>query len=461
MGAEVWKIENPKGGDDTRLWGPPFATPKQKTISNASSPSTSSSSSSSSSSSASASSYPGESAYFLSANRNKRSIALNLKSSQGRAILLQLVQEADVVVENFFPGQLEKLGLGWEVLQRTNPSIILASITGWGADGPLAHQPGYDAMAAARGGLMHITGTPDEPVKVGVAVTDLCTGLYLHGSILAALYARDRDPQRRGQHVSASLLEVQVAALANIGQSYHVDPTRVGERRGTAHESIVPYQAFRCRADGNEVENVATDAEHSTSKPPSSASAATTDPTSSPSSFAPSPSNTAFFVCGALNQKQWHSFVGVMERLCTQLQMDASFLHSPLYTSNALRVRNRATLIPALQQAFDRVGMRRILDELDAASIPCAPIQHLGQVFSDPAVQHSAIIHHVDHPTLGQVTLTGPPQHFSRTPLKVQSAPPLLGQHTEQVLRQVCGAKKEQIDAWKKEGVIACMDLQK
>lgn len=351
FGAEVIKVES-AAGDPTRQWGPPF-TEKG-----------------------------GESAYFLSVNANKKSVVLDLKSAAGKEQLLRLACASDVLVHNFKPGTMARLGFSSEALQEANPSLIRLGISGYGDTGPDAHRPGYDVAAAAEGGLLSITGEADgPPVKVGVAMTDICTGLSAVGAIASALYAREIDPRRAGQEISCSLLETQVACLANVAGNYLV-AGQEGRRWGTEHESIVPYGAFDA-ADGAVV------------------IAATTD-----EQFAA--------LCAALGRED--------------------LLGDGRFGSNALRVANRAALLPQLRETVASFRVEALRDALGAAGLVFAPVRSVSEVFSDAQVRHRGMVQTVSHPTAGELRVVGVPVKFSRTPARVRSAPPLLGQHTEEVL---------------------------
>jgi succinate--hydroxymethylglutarate CoA-transferase len=361
FGAEVWKIENPIGGDDTRFWGPPFVKLKETPVI------------ASSLSTANAYCSIGESSYFLSANRNKHSVAINFKSPQGAKIVQDLARHADVLVENFTPGKLAEFGLDYDTLRAINPSLIYASLTGFGTVGPLAQSAGYDLMASARGGLMHITGGVSEPSKVGVAITDLSTGLVLHGAILAALFAREKDPQRRGQKIDTNLLEVQVASLANIGQNFHCDPRMTGVRRPqSAHESIVPYQSFACKpiVEGGK----------------------------------------DYAIVGALNNKQWRNLIRAMHELNDTLpgttgeeKQDLSFLEEAKYKQNADRVKHRSELIPLLQRFFLLFPKSTLLSCLSRHDIPSAPINNIAEVFAEEQVRATGIVKNVRHRGVGEM----------------------------------------------------------
>ncbi|KAF9907323.1 hypothetical protein EC991_011145 [Linnemannia zychae] len=359
LGAEVIKVENPKGGDDTRAWGPPFATNPDGSET--------------------------ESAYFLSVNRNKKSITVNFQSEGGKQLIHDLVKKCDILVENYVPGKLKSMGLGYEELSALNPKLIYASITGYGQTGPYASRPGYDVMIEAEAGLMYITGEErGPPVKVGVAVTDLTTGLYAHGGILAALLARHRTG--RGQHVDCSLLESQVATLANIGSSYLI-AGKEAKRMGTAHPSIVPYQVLQTR--------------------------------------------DSHIMIGAGNDGQFRT-------LCKVLQLD-SLATNPLYKTNRDRVQNREELIRILTNRLQTEKNTFWLKALEGKGVPFAPIHNIGQTFSHPQVLARGMVHEVEHVKAGKIKLIGMPVKYSDTKPTIRSAPPLLGEHTEEVLSSVLG----------------------
>jgi crotonobetainyl-CoA:carnitine CoA-transferase CaiB-like acyl-CoA transferase len=348
LGAEVVKVEQPGVGDDTRGWGPPFAG--------------------------------GESAYFLCVNRNKKSIAIDLKSAEGVEILRRLAAAADVVIENFRPGTMERLGLGEQELRRVNPRLIYASLSGFGADGPMRDAPGYDLIVQAWGGLMSITGTPDgEPTKVGVAIIDLVAGLMVGKSIAAALFAREK--LGFGQKIDTSLLEAEVACLINVGSNYLVEG-KIPGRWGNAHPSIVPYQSFKT-ADG-------------------------------------------YLVIGVASEGIWRRFCQAIAR--TELADDTRF------AKNANRVENRAMLVSILAELFLTSDTESWLRLLNQAEVPCAPVQTIDQVFNAPQVRHREMLVEVAHPTAGAVRMAGIPVKFSATPASVRLPPPLLGEHTEEVL---------------------------
>jgi crotonobetainyl-CoA:carnitine CoA-transferase CaiB-like acyl-CoA transferase len=368
LGAEVVKVEQPGVGDDTRGWGPPFAG--------------------------------GESAYFLCINRNKKSLTVDFKSPEGISLVRQLAERADVLVENFRPGAMERLGLGDDQLRVANPKLIYASLSGFGADGPMADVPGYDLIVQAWGGLMSITGAADgEPTKVGVAIIDIVAGLMLGKSIAAALYAREKIGV--GQKIDTSLLEAEVAVLINAGSNYLMNG-KVPRRWGNAHPTIVPYQSFQ-----------------------------TAD---------------SYLVIGVASEGIWQRFCKAIGK--TDLVDDARF------EKNANRVENRDALVHLLTEIFrsrDNDTWLRILNE---AEVPCTPIQTIDQVFRAPQVLHRDMLVEVAHPTAGTVRMAGLPVKLSATPASVRLSPPLLGEHSAQVLSSWLDMRADAIERLKKKGVI-------
>jgi formyl-CoA transferase len=368
LGADVVKIEQPGAGDDTRGWGPPFAG--------------------------------GESAYYLCINRNKQSLTLDLKSQRAVELLRDLVKAADVIIENFRPGTMERLGLGEKELRELNPRLIYASLTGFGADGPMSDWPGYDLIVQAWGGLMSITGTPEgEPVKVGVAIIDLVAGLMLGKAITAALFAREKIGV--GQRIDTSLLEAEVASLINVGSNYLVGG-KVPTRWGNAHPNIVPYQNFQT-ADG-------------------------------------------YLVIGVASEVIW-------KRFCEAIgQRD--LINDPRFADNSKRVENRRELIAILSKTFLQRRNDAWFKLLTDAEVPCAPVQTIDQVFQAPQVLQRDMLIEIDHPTAGKVRMAGIPVKFSVTPASVRMPPPLLGEHNDAILRTWLGMSAASIDELKKEKVI-------
>ncbi len=368
LGAEVVKVEQPGAGDDTRGWGPPFAG--------------------------------GESAYYLCINRNKQSLTLDLKSKRAVELLRDLVKVADVIIENFRPGTMERLGLGEKELRGLNPRLIYASLTGFGADGPMSDWPGYDLIVQAWGGLMSITGTPEgEPVKVGVAIIDLVAGLMLGKAVAAALFAREKIGV--GQRIDTSLLEAEVASLINVGSNYLVGG-KVPTRWGNAHPNIVPYQNFQT-ADG-------------------------------------------YLVIGVASEVIW-------KRFCEAVgQRD--LINDPRFADNSKRVENRSELIAILSKTFLQRRNDAWFKLLTDAEVPCAPVQTIDQVFQAPQVLQRDMLIEVDHPTAGKVRMAGIPVKFSVTPASVRMPPPLLGEHNDAILRTWLGMSAASIDELKREKVI-------
>jgi formyl-CoA transferase len=368
FGAEVVKVEQPGVGDDTRGWGPPFAG--------------------------------GESAYYLCINRNKKSLTLDLKSKRGVELLRQLAERADVIIENFRPGTMERLGLGEKELRALNPRLIYASLTGFGADGPMSDWPGYDLIVQAWGGLMSITGTPDgEPVKVGVAIIDLVAGLMLGKAITAALFAREKIGV--GQRIDTSLLEAEVASLINVGSNYLVGG-KIPSRWGNAHPNIVPYQNFKT-ANG-------------------------------------------YLVIGVASEVIWKRFCQAIG--CADLSGD------PRFVNNSKRVENRAELIALLSQLFLTRSNEDWFKLLTEAEVPCAPVQSIDQVFQAPQVLQRDMLMEVQHPTAGKVRMAGIPVKFSVTPASLRMPPPLLGEHSAEILQDWLGMSTAAIDDLKRERII-------
>jgi len=368
LGADVIKVEQPGRGDDTRQWGPPWAG--------------------------------GESAYYLCANRNKRSITLNFKHPEGQAILLRLISQSDIVVENFRPGTLERLGLGYDTLAERYPHLIWCTITGYGLEGPYADRAGYDFVAQGECGLMSITGEPNgEPMKVGVAVVDLFAGLFATSAILAALHARIQTG--RGQRIDVPLLSAGVAMLANVGSNYLVSG-ELPKRYGNAHPNIVPYQTFRTR-DG-------------------------------------------WITVAVGNDRQFR-------QLC-QILGEPQLADDPRFATNPQRVQHRETLIPLLQERFLQRDAAEWLMALYEAGIPAGPINTIADVVAHPQIRYRGQIVTVPHPTAGTIQVIGPPFLLSGTPVQIRRAPPLLGEHTDDVLRELLGLGEDAIARLRADGVI-------
>ena len=368
LGAEIVKVEQPGIGDDTRGWGPPFAG--------------------------------GESAYFLCTNRNKKSVTIDFKAPEGLDLIRKLAQQADVFIENFRPGALDRLGLGEKTLREAHPKLIYASLSGFGADGPMADIPGYDLIVQAWGGLMSITGTEESgPLKVGVAIIDLVAGLMLGKGIVAALYAREKTGA--GQKIDTSLLEAEVAALINAGSNYLIGGNVPG-RWGNAHPSIVPYQSFQ-----------------------------TAD---------------SYLVLGAASESIW-------KRLCPAVGRP-DLADDPRFAKNADRVENRKLLIDVLAEIFRTRRTSEWVTALSEADVPCAPVQTIDQVFAAPQVLHRNMLVDVEHPTAGKIKLAGIPVKLSATPASVRLPPPLLGQHNGDVLASWLKMTDTEIGALRKKQII-------
>jgi len=374
LGADVIKVERPGTGDDTRGWGPPF-------LRDASGDETD------------------ESAYYLCANRSKRSLTVDLSTADGQAVIRRLATQCDVLVENFKVGDMARHGLDAATLRALNPRLVYCSITGFGQDGPYAQRAGYDFAVQGMGGLMSLTGEAGgEPQKVGVAVADLFTGMYATVAILAAL--RHRDATGEGQVIDMALLDAQVAMLANLG-SHTLVGGEVPPRQGNAHANIVPYQVFAV-ADGHVIVAVGNDRQ-----------------------FA---------------------------RLCELLDL-ASLVQDARFATNAARVRHRETLVPLLQAAFQTRGRHAWLAVLEAAGIPCGPVNDLADVLADPQVRARGMIVETPHPLADAVPLVGSPMKLSATPVDPPRAPPMLGQHTVDVLREA-GFGDDEIALLRERGAI-------
>ena len=351
-GADVIKIEIPETGDDTRHWGPPFIGD--------------------------------ESAYFLSINRNKRSLTLNFKEQEAIKIFLKLVEKADVVVENFTPGVMKRFGLDYEAVKAINPSIIYCSISGFGQDGPYQNRPAYDQIMQGVSGLMSITGEPDgEPQKVGIAVSDIGAGMWAAFAVMTALHHRSNSGD--GQHIDISMLDAQVAWMT-YQAAYFFANEEPPKRLGAAHPTLVPYQAFMSQ-DGKYV-NVAVGSE-----------------------------------------RLWERFCEGVNRM--DLKDD------PNFAQNGDRVRNRSTLVPLLQEYFLTQPADYWVNALQSVNVPAGPINDLADVFSDPQILHREMLVEIPHPTLKSIKQTGLPLKFSVTPGAFDKHPPLLGEHNEEILNSL------------------------
>lgn len=368
LGADVIKVEEPSRGDDTRQWGPPFTK-------------------------------HGMSAYFISANRNKRSLTLDIKKQKGLAILRELVKKADVLVENYKVGTLEKLGLGYENLKQLKPNLIYCTITGYGNTGPSKDKPGYDFISQAQGGLMSLTGPVEgEPVRVGIAIVDIQAGLNACIAILAALFARDR--QKTGQRIDISLLDTQVGMLSYTASNYLVSGF-VPKRYGNAHPNIVPYQSFKAK-DG-------------------------------------------FFAFAAGNDLQW-------SRFCQEISHQ-HWAEDERFSSNPKRVANRQELIGLLAKLFVTKSVAEWLAVCEKASVPAAPINNIEQVFQDPQVLARGLVTKTEINGETVAVLASPIQIPSQT-ISLRYPPPNLGQHSEEVLKGLLGYSADQVSELRGQKII-------
>ena len=348
-GADVIKIEIPGSGDDTRKWGPPFIGD--------------------------------ESAYFLSINRNKRSLTLNLQDPKAQDVFMKLAKDSDVVGENFTPGVMERFGLGYEAVKAVNPNVVYCSISGFGQDGPYRSRPAYDQIMQGVGGLMSITGEPDgEPQKIGIAVTDIGAGMWSAFAITTALHHRDKTGE--GQYIDISMLDAQVAWLTYQAAFFFAND-EPPKRMGAAHPTLVPYQAFMC-SDGKYI-NVAVGSER------------------------------------------------IWERFCQGMGREDLKDHAD-YSVNSVRVAHRGAIVSMLQEIFLTRPVSEWVEDLQAANVPCGPINDLADVFADPQVLARDMLQEMPHPTLGTIRQTGLPIKFSRTPGGLDRHPPLLGEHNQEIL---------------------------
>jgi formyl-CoA transferase len=369
MGADVVKIERPGAGDDTRHWGPPFVE--------------------------------GEASYFMSVNRNKRSIALDLKSEAGREALWKMIEGADVFIENFSPGTIDRLGFGYEAVSERNPAIIYASISGFGQTGPSRNRTAYDLIVNGMSGMASVTGYPDgPPTKVGVPMADIAAGMFTASAVCAALFARERDPFNRGQYVDTSMLGGQVAMLtyqAGVWLTAGQRPMRSGNR----HSIITPYDTFRS-ADG--YVNIAVG-----------------------------------------NDAIWQRFCGAMGLVEER--------DDPRFRTNADRLAHIEPLYQILERVLTTMTTQEIVDRLDSAAVPCGPIYHVDEILNDPQVENQQLVRKVPHAKLGEVSVAGFPYNFHGTPLDMRYGPPVLGEHSREVLREL-GYDDEAIDSMVASGAV-------
>ena len=369
LGAAIIKFEVPGRGDDTRQWGPPFTT-------------------------------GGESAYFLAANRNKRSLTLNLKSERGRSILGELIQQADILIENFRVGTLEKWDLSYEQLKNLRPDLIYCTITGYGYTGPYRDRPGYDFIIQAMGGFMSVTGPEDgEPFRAGIAVADLSSGIYACNAVLAALYARERTG--KGQRIDISLLDCQVAMMSYVASNFLVSG-EPPQRFGNAHPNLVPYQVFEAQ-DG-------------------------------------------YFAFAAGNDLQWANFCRAVGR--------EAWGTDPLFATNPARLTNRTKLVGLLNELFSTRSVADWIELCEGAGLPVGPINTMEAALSDPQVLARGMVMEVPHPTEGSVPLLRSPLNIPTAPSEVRYPPPTLGQHTDEILSELLNYDSEGIQALRESEVV-------
>jgi crotonobetainyl-CoA:carnitine CoA-transferase CaiB-like acyl-CoA transferase len=375
LGADVIKVERPEIGDETRGWGPPFVGKPYGP-------------------------YPGESAYFIATNRNKRSVTVNIRTEEGQEIVRRLAGISDILVENYRTGDLDKLGLGYPDLHRLYPKLIYCSVSGYGRTGPFANRPGYDAILQAEGGMMSVTGTVEgPPSRVCIPIIDITSGMFASTAILSALHVREKTGE--GQLVDVSLFDSHIALLSNVASNYLVgeEPPR---RLGNAHPNLVPYQAFSAR-DG-------------------------------------------WLIVGVANEKQWGLLCDMLDR--PDMKTDSRF------TPNGNRVANRKILVDELTEIFSQRDVNDWLADMVNAGLPCGPINSIPDVFSHPQAQARNMTIESEHASAGTVKMTGFPYKLSQTPAEIHRPPPTLGQHTDEVLTSVLDYSVENVSALRNKGAI-------
>ncbi|MDI6878675.1 MAG: CaiB/BaiF CoA-transferase family protein [Desulfitobacteriaceae bacterium] len=367
LGAEIIKVEQPGTGDETRGYAPPY--------------------------------WGGESCYYLSLNRNKRGITLNLKTPEGQEIVKKLVKSSDVLIENFRTGTMEKFGLGYEVLREINPRLVYSAVSGFGRTGPMKNDPAYDLLMQAFAGLMSVTGEPGKPpVKVGYSIADLATGMFAAIGVISALYEREKTS--RGQMVESSLLETLVSLQSYLGVGY-LATGKVPQRLGAAHPNCAPYQVFEAKDE--------------------------------------------YFIIAVPNDWLWR-------KMCDALSL-AELKEDPRFAINADRVHNRLELVELLTHYTHQYNAADIMAKLHEAGVPCGPINSIDQVLNHPQVLHREMVVDVEHPTAGMIKLLGIPIKLSETPGSIRLAPPTLGQHTKEVAVEL-GYSAEDVEAFKAKGIM-------
>jgi formyl-CoA transferase len=379
LGADVIKVERPGAGDDTRHWGPPFAKDPEGNETD-------------------------ETAYFICINRNKRSITVDISKPEGQEIIRQLAAESDVVIENYKVGDLAKYGLDYESLSKIKADLIYCSVTGFGQTGPYAHRPGYDFIIQGMGGFMSVTGEADDfegasPQKSGVAIADIFTGMYASTAILAAVIHRDRTGE--GQYIDMSLLDTQIAIMANVSSAY-LTSGEIPRRWGNASPIIVPYQTF--------------------------------------------PTSDGWMIVAAGNDSQFRHFVTAGGQ--------AQLADDPLFVSNPLRVQHRKQLIPLLEVMTRKKSKGEWIALLEKSNVPCGPINNFKEVFENEQVIARNVQINVPHPTAGNMKLVASPMKLSKTPTEVRMAPPTLGQHTDEILRDDLKLNDQRIAELHQKGIV-------
>ncbi|HTN28413.1 MAG TPA: CaiB/BaiF CoA-transferase family protein [Burkholderiales bacterium] len=379
LGAEVIKVERPGAGDDTRGWGPPFVKDGEGKDTK-------------------------EAAYYASVNRNKKSITLDLSKPEGQAIAREIAAKSAVLIENYKVGTLKRYGLGYEDLKTTNPSLVYCSVTGFGQDGPYAPRPGYDFIFQGMGGLMSITGERDGqpgagPQKVGIAITDVLTGMYASVGILAALTHRERTGE--GQYIDCALLDTIIAFNANQIVSYFCSG-RIPIRYGNAHAQVVPYEVFPT-SDGHIILAIGND--------------------------------------------------GQFKRFC-EIAGCAELAEEPRFQTNSQRIVHRAELIPLIAEVMRQRSKQEWIAALEEATVPCGPINNMKEVFEDPQVKHRGLRIDIPHPSGGTAPVVASPMRLSETPVEYRIAPPLLGQHNEEIFRGLLGKSEAELARLKSAGIV-------
>lgn len=367
LGAEIIKVEQPGIGDETRGYVPP--------------------------------SWGGESTYYLSLNRNKRGMTLNLKTPEGQEIVKKLVESSDVLIENFRTGTMEKFGLGYEILREINPRLVYSAVSGFGRTGPMKNDPAYDLLMQAFAGLMSVTGEPGRPpMKVGYSIADLATGMFAAIGVISALYEREKTS--RGQMVEASLLETLVSLQSYLGVGY-LATGKVPQRLGAAHPNVAPYQVFEAKDE--------------------------------------------YFIIAVPNDWLWR-------KMCDALSL-TDLKEDPRFAINADRVHNRLELVERLSHYTHQYNAADIMSKLHEAGVPCGPINSIDQVLNHPQVLHREMVVDVEHPTAGMIKLLGIPIKLSETPGSIRLAPPTLGQHTKEIAAEL-GYSAEDVEAFKAKGIM-------